>query len=148
MICIALLYTKMLSLFHSRTHMEHKPFYRWASGILFVIEVCIAIFVPSDSFVRHSVGDFLVVILLYCLVKSFITIDAKTLAIGVLAFAFAVEFAQYFHLVDRLGIENKIMRIIIGTSFSVADLVMYSLGCLTAYVLDVIWVNKQRSEDR
>lgn len=124
--------------------MENKQFYRWASIILFITEVCIAIFVPSDSFVRHSVGDFLVVILLYCMVKSFVVIDAKTLAISVLLFAFAVEFAQYFHLVDVLGIENKILRIIIGTSFSVGDLVMYSLGCLTAYALDVVWVNKQR----
>lgn len=126
--------------------MEYKIFYRWASVILLITEVLIAIFVPSDSFVRHSIGDFLVVILLYCLVKSFVVIDAKPLAIGVLLFSFAVEFAQYFHLVNILGIENKIVRIIIGTSFSVSDLVMYSLGCLTIYWLDVAWITKNMKQ--
>jgi hypothetical protein len=123
--------------------MPNKIFYRWATAILFATEVFIAIAIPSDSFIRHSFGDFLVVILLYCLVKSFTHVDSKQLAIGVWLFSFAIEFAQYFHLVDVLGIQNKIARIVIGTSFSVSDLVMYSLGCIAIYWLDSWWLNRR-----
>ena len=116
--------------------MPTKIIYRWATLILFAIEVFIAIVIPNDSFIRHSFGDFLVVILLYCLVKSFVIIDNKLLAIGVWLFSFVIEFAQYFHLVDILEIHNKIVRIVIGTSFSVSDLLMYTLGCIAVYSLD------------
>lgn len=114
-----------------------KPFYLWASALLFITEVLIALFVPASSFIRYSLGDFLVVILIYCSVKSFFDVDAKRLAIAVLLFAFMVEGLQYFHFVDVMGIENKILRVIIGTSFSVEDLVMYALGCWVIYWLDV-----------
>jgi len=130
------------------TPMPNKIFYRWATAILFATEVFIAVVIPSDSFIRHSFGDFLVVILLYCLVKSFIIVDNKPLAIGVWLLSFAIEFAQYFHLVDILGIHNKIARIVIGTSFSVSDLLMYSLGCIAVYWLDSGWLNKRIMKDK
>lgn len=110
--------------------------------MLFLVELLIALYVPGESFIRHSLGDFLVVILLYCLVKSFFEVDDLKLAIGILIFAFAVEFAQYFQIVDVLGIQNRALRIIIGTSFSVGDLLMYTLGCVFAYLVDVKWLKR------
>jgi hypothetical protein len=124
--------------------MLYKIVYRWAAIILFIIEVFIAVVIPSDSFIRHSFGDFLVVILIYCLVQSFVVVESKLLAIGVWIFSFTIEFAQYFHFVDMLGIDNKMMRIIIGTSFSVSDLLMYTLGCITVYTLDSWWLARYR----
>lgn len=114
-----------------------KSFYQWSTVALFITEAFIAIYVPSNSFIRHAFGDFLVVILIYCLVRSFVYITPWKLAVGVLVFAFAVEFAQYFHIADALGVENKVLRIIIGTSFSTLDLVMYILGCLMVYLLEL-----------
>ncbi len=124
--------------------MQNKRVYLGLTIILFAMEVFIAIVVPSDSFIRHSFGDFLVVILIYCFVKSFIDIESKLLAIGVWLFSFAIEFAQYFHLVDVLGIDNKIVRIVIGTSFSFSDLLMYTLGCIAVYSVDVWWLRKHQ----
>lgn len=115
----------------------NKLFYRWSALILFITEVFIALYIPSTSFIRHSLGDFLVVILIYCLIRSFIYITPWKLLLGVLTFSFTVEFAQYFHIVGLLGIENKILRIIMGTSFSVGDLVMYSLGCLITLSIEL-----------
>ena len=129
------------------TSISNKIFYRWATAILFAVEVFIATVIPSDSFIRHSFGDFLVVVLLYCLIKSFMIIDSKKLAVGVWLFSFTIEFAQYFHLVDVLGIQNKIARIVIGTSFSVGDLIMYTLGCITIYWLDLWFMNKKNIND-
>lgn len=117
-----------------------KSFYRWATVAFLLIEIFIAVVVPGDTypFVRHSLGDLLVVILLYTFVKSFVNIDAKLTALGVLAFAFLIEFAQYFHIIDILGIKNQLIRIIVGTSFSLEDLLMYTLGAIIAFLVDMI----------
>lgn len=61
------------------------------ASLVFVMEVCIALFV-KDKFVRPYVGDVLVVILMYCFVKSFFKWNVNTVALGVLAFAFLIEF--------------------------------------------------------
>lgn len=121
-----------------------RSFYRWAALVLFLIEVLIAWKVSGAEypFIRYSIGDLLVVILLYCVVKSFFTIDAKWAALSVLSFAFAVEFAQYFHIVDVLGIQNQVLRIIIGTSYSVGDLLMYTLGVVAAYGVDYLLIRR------
>ena len=54
---------------------------------IFVIEVLIALYV-HDNFIRPYVGDVLVVILMYCFVKSFLDVPALALAGGVLAVCF------------------------------------------------------------
>ena len=117
--------------------MRTKRFYLWASLILFITEVFIAIMVPSESFIRHSLGDFLVVILMYCFVKVFLSIKTIPLILGILEFSFIIEFSQYFHVIDQLGITNNLIRIIVGTSFSISDLLMYGLGCLCLYLFEV-----------
>jgi hypothetical protein len=99
-----------------------------AATILFVIEVGIAWFV-HDSFVRPYLGDVLVVILIYCAVKSVVNWSVWPTAVGVLLFAFAVEAAQYFGLIYYLGLENSgLARAVIGTSFAWADIVAYCAG--------------------
>lgn len=99
-----------------------------AATILFVIEVGIALFL-HDSFVRPYLGDVLVVILIYCAVKSVLNWSVWPTAIGVLLFAFAVEAAQYFGLIYYLGLENSgLARAVIGTSFAWADIVAYCAG--------------------
>ena len=48
-----------------------KPGFLVIAFILFVIEVLIALYV-RDSIIRPYVGDFLVVIMLYCFVRAFV----------------------------------------------------------------------------
>ncbi len=111
--------------------------YFFLSLALFLIELFIGFFV-HDRIIRPFGGDFLVVILLYCLLKTFVRISARNAALAVLAFAFAVEFAQYFNVVEILGLQhNRVARILIGTVFSWGDLLVYSLGVLAAYHLDL-----------
>ncbi len=113
-----------------------KNHYALLALILLLIEIVIALFVPGGTFIRASFGDFLVVILIYCAVRAVFYVDPLKLAIAICLFAFAVEFAQYFHFVDKVGIESPFLRTIIGTSYSTGDLVMYAAGCLTIYLLD------------
>jgi hypothetical protein len=110
--------------------------YFFLSLLLFTIEVCIALFF-HNRFIRPLFGDFLVVILLYCMLKSVFSISVKTAAISVLIFSFLVEIMQYFQLVKILGLQdNKLACIVIGTSFAWEDLVAYSLGILTVYLVE------------
>lgn len=102
--------------------------YLLLSATLLVVEICIGLF-AHDKIIRPYVGDLLVVILLYCLVKSFFRISALKAAIGVLLFAWLVEILQAFHIADRLGFEHsKLARIIIGSTFEWSDMVVYALG--------------------
>lgn len=96
--------------------------------LIFGSEVCIALFV-DDKIIRPYGGDFLVVIMIYYFLKSFVATKNIYLLSAVLLFAYAVEFAQLFNLVSVLGLaDNRIASTVIGTSFSWGDLVAYTLG--------------------
>lgn len=96
--------------------------------IILIIEIIIALFI-HDNIIRPYIGDFLVVILIYCFLKSFLNIPVLPTAISALLFSYAVEASQYFNLVDKLGLHNsQLARIIMGTSFEWIDLVTYTAG--------------------
>lgn len=96
--------------------------------ILFATEILIAIF-AHDRIIRPYVGDVLVVILIYCFVKSFLDTAVLTTAIFVLLFSFAIEGLQYLNLVTRLGLQDsKIATTIIGNSFAWIDMFAYIIG--------------------
>ncbi len=107
----------------------HKKYF-FSTVILFLIEVLIG-FYMHDAIIRPYGGDLLVVILLYCFVKSFTRFRVCTAAVGVLVFSYLVETLQYFHIVNLLGLEkSKIASVVIGTSFAWSDLLAYTLGIL------------------
>ncbi|MET3126785.1 hypothetical protein ABID42_001887 [Arcicella rosea] len=96
--------------------------------LLFVVEVLIAMFV-HDQFIRPYFGDFLVVILIYSFVKSFVDSPFLKTAIAVLIFSFTLEVLQYFDIVTKIGLgHSKFARTVIGTSFEWIDLIAYTLG--------------------
>ncbi|MBP6557355.1 MAG: DUF2809 domain-containing protein [Flavobacterium sp.] len=102
--------------------------------LFFVVEVCIALFV-HDNFIRPYLGDVLVVILIYCFVKSFLNISVIKTAIGVLLFAFCIETLQYFLIVEKLNLQdNKLARTVIGTSFAWEDILAYIAGIVIVLV--------------
>lgn len=104
--------------------------------LVFCTEVLIALYV-HDDFVRPYLGDLLVVILIYCFVKSFLKVKPWPAALGVLLFAFAVEFAQYLNMVEILGLqESRLARTVIGTSFSWLDMLTYVIGVAIVLVVE------------
>ncbi|SHM12183.1 DUF2809 domain-containing protein [Mucilaginibacter sp. OK098] len=113
----------------------HKRYFLLAL-LLFIIEFIIGADV-HDAIIRPYGGDFLVVILLYCLIKSFINTPVFKTACGVLLFVYIVEISQYFHLVSLLGLQNsKTTKILLGTSFSFTDLLAYTLGILLVIIIE------------
>jgi len=107
--------------------------------LLLTAEFLIGLYV-HDAFIRPYGGDFIVVILIYCFVKTFVDMPVLPAAGLVLCFSYAVEFSQYFHLVDHLGLQNsKTARLLLGTSFSVIDLLLYTLGALLVILVEGLW---------
>jgi hypothetical protein len=106
--------------------------------LLFIIEVLIALFV-HDAIIRPYIGDLLVVILIYCFLKSFLNISVLTAAVSVLIFSVTVELLQYLKIVEVLGLQNnKVAKIIIGTSFAWLDLLVYALGIAIVLLVEKI----------
>jgi hypothetical protein len=96
----------------------------------------IALFV-KDNFVRPYVGDVLVVILIYCFVRSFLRLPVLASIIGVLAFSFTIEFLQYLNIVEKLGLERSpIARTVIGTLFEWPDLLAYVTGAAVVLIAE------------
>jgi len=102
------------------------------SFILFITEVLIATVLKHIFFVRAYLGDVIVVMLLYTLVKSFFIVkDDRKLIAGIFIFSFLVEWAQYFNIADKMGLSpGSIMYIMVGNSFSWVDIACYAAGCL------------------
>lgn len=104
--------------------------------LFFVIEVLIALYV-KDDFVRPYVGDYLVVMLIYCAVRTFIKANPVKVAIAVLLFAYMIELLQYFRIVDRLGLSgNQVAKTVIGYGFEWWDMLAYTLGVLTIVLME------------
>lgn len=88
----------------------------------------------NKGFIRHTFGDFLVVILLYYFFKSFLKARAFQIAITSLCIAYVIEFLQATDFLKYLGLEqNKWAALVFGNSFSIQDLLAYTLGI--AFVL-------------
>ncbi|MBN2390668.1 MAG: DUF2809 domain-containing protein [Anaerolineae bacterium] len=105
---------------------------------LFIVEVLIATTFSHSRFIRSYLGDYLVVILLYCLVKSFYDAPPLALATSIFIFACGIEIAQYFRLTDILGLRpGSVPSILLGTNFSWFDILMYFAGSLTAYFASI-----------
>ncbi len=104
--------------------------------IIFIIEVLIALFLKG-GFIRHTFGDYLVVVLIYCALKAIFHIKTLYAVIAVWIFAFAVEFLQLTNILHYFGLEhNTVAKIVFGTTFHVSDLIAYSLGCISIFIVE------------
>lgn len=108
------------------------------SVILLGIEVLIGLF--AHGWVRSYLGDVLVVILLYTIVRTIVLRKGKWFVIPtiILVFSFIVEFLQLWGFCDRFGITNEFLRIIIGTGFSWVDIACYCIGIIPCYVSEYL----------
>ena len=115
--------------------MRFHPRWAFLSFLLLAVEVLIALFV-RDAFVRPYLGDVLVIPLIFFAVLTVADPPPRTLALGVLLFAFAVEGAQAAGLIRWLGWENNTMaKVILGNTFQWGDLLCYAVGAVSALLL-------------
>lgn len=105
---------------------------------LLAVEVFIACFI-HDRFIRPYLGDILVVVVLYALLRILWPVGLPWLPAAVTLFAAAVEVSQAFHMVELLGLGHiPFFRVLLGATFDWADLLCYLTGgcliCLAEYV--------------
>ena len=110
--------------------------YFWLTLIILAVEFYIAYY-THDAIIRPYGGDYLCVIFLYTLVRTFWNMPVRPLALWVFAFACFVEVTQYFHLADRLGFTKpSLIRTLMGYTFTWVDIGCYALGILTVLGLE------------
>lgn len=107
--------------------------------LLFTTEVLIALYV-HDSIIRPYIGDLLVVLLIYCFVKSFFDFPVLQTAFGVLLFSYLIEMLQYLKFIELIGLQHsKAANIVMGNSFEWIDLVAYTGGFATILLAEKIF---------
>lgn len=121
-----------------RLERNSRKLYAFSFLLLLLIEISIARW-AHDNFVRPYLGDFLVVILIYCLLMAVSKVSVLRGIIMVLIFSFAVEFFQMINYVKLLQYQPpKVVMIILGHDFSVIDLGAYSLGLLLVFGIEFL----------
>lgn len=117
-----------------------------AAAVLLGAEICIGMF--AHGWLRGSFGDVLVVMLLWAVFRAVSPEKPRyglLLPAGILLFAYGVELLQLWGFCDRLGIQNHLLRILIGTGFSVSDLICYTVGILPCAAAERILRNKTQT---
>lgn len=96
----------------------------------FAVELFIALFV-RDRFIRPYVGDVLVIVLLYCLFRSFLPQKNRLLPVFLFLLGVSVELAQKFNLLGALGLQNiPPLQIVFGATYDIKDIACYFAGML------------------
>ncbi|HEX2532803.1 MAG TPA: DUF2809 domain-containing protein [Chitinophagaceae bacterium] len=112
-----------------------KPYF-FLALLLFLIEAYIGLYL-RDAFVRPYVGDYLVVIFLYCFIRAFLRASVIPVALFVLATAFVVEILQYFHFIEVIGLQHSTLaHLVLGSGFEWIDLLAYTLGVGTVLLME------------
>ena len=117
--------------------------YLIATVLLLVVEIFIGVFV-HDNFVRPYIGDVLVTVLL-CTFGQMIFLKCRFMPIVVFLFSAVVELCQLIELDRILGIEGSVLGIVVGSTFDVADIVCYAVGCIVFFTVQYFIKNKKPS---
>ncbi len=109
--------------------------------LLFLVEVLIAMYV-HDEIIRPYIGDVIVIGLIYCFLRTFLEARTLWMVLGVFLFACLIELGQYFDFVELLGLsDNRLARIVLGTTFSWEDILAYALGSILVYGMERMFGN-------
>jgi hypothetical protein len=114
--------------------------------IIVLVEIFIAVFV-NDTFFRPYFGDFLASILVFTFLKSFLRINISQAALFGLLFSYFIEFLQLIDFLHISGLENfRLIRIVLGSSFSWFDMLAYTLGIVFVLFLEYYFQSKSYSK--
>ena len=117
--------------------MKKRLIYFSLAVFCFMACVIIVKLFNDNSFIRGSVGDILIVSLIYFFIKIFNDFNPLKLSIFTLLVAFITESLQYIELIPLLGLEhNTITRLILGSVFDPYDLIAYTVGAVLIYIID------------
>lgn len=114
--------------------------------ILFLIELAIA-FIIKTGFIRHTFGDYLVVILLYAIIRGCTNLKVWVSALVVLVIAYGVEFLQLTPFLTYFNLQDSFTaKLIFGSTFHFTDLIAYTLGIITVLLIEFSITKFQNSQ--
>ena len=123
--------------------MKKRLIYFSLSILCFLSCVIIVKLFDDNLFIRGFIGDVIVILLIYFLVRAFFDIKPSHLASGVLGLGYITEFLQYARLINLLGLDqNKLAKLIIGSVFDPFDLIAYTLGAVIVYIIDTKLISR------
>ncbi|WP_082456886.1 ribosomal maturation YjgA family protein [Sphingomonas sp. Leaf23] len=103
---------------------------------LLLTEVLIAMFV-RDAIVRPYVGDALAVVLVYAGLRAITRLGVLPATLLALLTAIAIEFGQYVHFLDHIGLaDNRWARIVLGSGFDPQDFIAYTAGAVVVVLVE------------
>ena len=110
--------------------------YAIAAAALIAVETAIALFVKG-GFIRHTLGDFLAVILVYCALMAATRLTPLWGAVIAFLVALAIETAQATGLDSVLMIDRTAVgRTLFGSTFDWFDIAAYGAGAVSAFAYD------------
>jgi hypothetical protein len=102
---------------------------------------CVALFLGVSGWVRGTVGDVLIVVLLVSLLALIPVGSARIRVAAVLAFAFVLEGLQ---TLDLVGPDSHwLLHATVGSTFDPLDLLMYVVGAGVSLVAERWWARPQ-----
>lgn len=107
------------------------------AAALFGVEVVIATEFAHWPFVRGTLGDVLVVVLIYAVALIWRPFPPGRLALLVFGFACCVEAAQACDVAGALGlVRGGVGETVVGSTAAWSDVLAYAVGCLAARAVD------------
>lgn len=112
---------------------------------LFLIELGIA-FIIKTGFIRYTFGDYLVVILLYAIIRGCSSLSVRASALVVLLIAYIIEFLQLTTILTYFNLQNSFTaKLIFGSTFQIGDIIAYTLGILTIILIEQHYGNHKNT---
>ncbi|WP_299112361.1 DUF2809 domain-containing protein [uncultured Winogradskyella sp.] len=116
--------------------LQFNKYYLGLAHFLFLVELAIA-FTLKTGFIRHTFGDYLVVILLYAIIRGCTNMSVWASSLVVLLIAFAIEFLQLTPFLTYFNLQHSYTaKLIFGSTFQFTDLVAYTLGIVTVMLIE------------
>ena len=116
--------------------LQFNKYYLVLAHSVFLMEIAIA-FIIKTGFVRYTIGDYLVVIMLYAIIRGCTNLKVWVSALVVLLIAYAIELLQLIHVLTYFNLQHsKTAKLIFGSTFQLGDLVAYTLGIITVLIFE------------
>jgi hypothetical protein len=100
------------------------------AALLFAVEVGIATILRHIGWVRGFLGDMIAIALVYYTLKSIVRATYRWLASAALLVGYALEACQYLARENHLVLQNRVLRILFGSTPDWWDMLAYTLGFL------------------
>lgn len=107
----------------------------WALG-LFALLVLLATVGAGLGWIRSFVGDVIAVVWVYCLLASVAWLRPPMRPLLALAVGLTVEAAQYVSQQAGWQVASPVLRIVLGSTPDVLDVIAYLIGFVLACVLE------------